>query len=102
MEPATAPKAAFSGNKYHRRIFGLKAHGHQDVSVMIDVYSVEAAFDVRIPGARHALKKILCGGLRGKGSQLQDFREARDALDRAIEDAEREAGAAGCEKEGKE
>ena len=88
-------KPEFSGNKYHRKIFGLKAHGQQGTSVTIDVYSVLNAYRVTIPGCQHAAKKILCGGLRNKASQLQDLREARDALDRAIEDAEREANLAG-------
>ena len=54
-----------------------------------DGYSVLIAFDVRDPGLQHAAKKILCAGIRGKASRSQDLREARDALDRAIQEAER-------------
>lgn len=77
-----------SGNKYHRRVHGLGAHGGS--SVVIDVYSVFTAFAVTSPPLQHAGKKILCAGIRGKGSKVQDLVEARDALDRAIEDARRE------------
>lgn len=77
-----------SGNKYHREIKGLAAHNGG--SVVVDVYSVLTAFDVRIPGLQHCVKKLLCAGIRGKGSQIQDLKEARNALDRAIEDVENE------------
>lgn len=86
---------AKSGNKYHRRIHELAEHrpaGKTESSITVDVYSVLTAFAVTSPGLQHAAKKILCAGIRGKGSRVQDLREARDALDRAIEDAEREAG----------
>jgi hypothetical protein len=82
-----------SGNKYHRRICGLRAYhgtGALGASVMVDVYSVLTAFAVTCPALQHCAKKVLCAGIRGKGDRLQDLREARDALDRAIEDAERE------------
>ncbi len=78
-----------SGNKYHRKIYGLKAHGGG--FVVVDVYSTITAFAVTGPGAQHAIKKLLCSGIRGKGSRIRDLREARDALDREIEDAERES-----------
>jgi hypothetical protein len=77
-----------SGNKYHRIIYGLKAYGGGYVT--IDVYSALTAFGVTVPGLQHAAKKILCAGIRGKGSRVQDLKEARDALDRAIEDCEHE------------
>lgn len=73
-----------SGNKYHREIHGLVKHGGG--SVIVDIYSVLIAYEVTIPGLQHAAKKILCSGLRNKGTRLQDLTEARDALDRAIED----------------
>jgi hypothetical protein len=46
------------------------------------------AFNVTIPGLQHAIKKLLCAGIRDKGSQLQDLREAKDALTAAIEELE--------------
>lgn len=73
-----------SGNKYHRTIHGLSGG-----EATVDVYSVLLAFVVTCPGRQHAIKKLLCAGIRGKGDEAQDLREARDALDRAIQEAER-------------
>ncbi len=50
-----------------------------------DVYAVLIAFNVSCPARQHAVKKLLCSGIRGKGDCLQDLREARDAIDRAIQ-----------------
>jgi len=71
-----------SGNKYNRTI-----HSKQDrtSSVVADVYSVLDAFDVRCPARAHAIKKLLCSGLRGKGDTMQDLSEAKDAVVRAME-----------------
>lgn len=80
-----------TGNKYHRKIRGLAAYYEAPEAVdtvVIDVYSFLTAFDVRIPGLQHAIKKLACAGIRGKATVLQDLREARDALDRAIEDVQ--------------
>lgn len=77
-----------SGNKYHRKIAGLAVHGGGTATV--DVYSVLTAFQVTIPGLQHAVKKLLCAGIRSKATRLQDLQEARDALDRAIEDVQNE------------
>lgn len=54
-------------------------------SVEADVYAVLKAFAVTCPARAHAVKKLLCAGLRGKGSQVQDLVEARDAVSRAVE-----------------
>lgn len=78
-----------SGNKYHRMIYGLAAYGHQTIGIFVDIYSVLTAYEVTEPGLQHAVKKLLCSGIRGKGDRLQDLREARDALDRAIEECSR-------------
>jgi len=78
-----------SGDKYHRKIAGLAACGGGTVTV--DVYSVLTAFQVTIPGLQHSVKKLLCAGIRNKATRLQDLQEARDALDRAIEDAQNES-----------
>jgi hypothetical protein len=56
-----------SGNKYHRRLIGLGGE-----SVQTDVYRVLTAFGVTAPGLQHAIKKLLCAGLRDKGSTVQD------------------------------
>lgn len=67
-----------SGSKYLRDI-RLTADGK------VDVYAVLLAFDVTCPARQHAIKKLLCSGLRGKGSAEQDLKEASDAIDRAIQ-----------------
>jgi hypothetical protein len=51
----------------------------------LDVYAVLDAFAVTCPARQHAIKKLLCSGLRGKGDVLQDLQEAGDAVARAIQ-----------------
>lgn len=70
-----------SGSKYLRAVRGA-VNGE---SVAVDVYAVLVAFGVTCPATAHACKKLLLAGLRGKGSRVQDLREARDAISRAIE-----------------
>lgn len=62
-----------SGNKYHRRIPSVEDIGGSTIG---DVYSVLEAFQVTCPARQHAIKKLLCAGLRGKGDSLQDLRVA--------------------------
>ena len=69
-----------SGNKYIRPMPSCKNHEEYTES---DVYCVIEAFAVTCPGRQHALKKILCSGIRGKGDELQDIQEAIDALEQA-------------------
>ena len=69
-----------SGEKYVRKIYELD----QCDSVFVDVYSVLVAFKVTCPARAHAIKKLLCAGLRGKGDEAQDLSEAYDAIKRAI------------------
>ena len=66
-----------SGSKYLRSI--------QTVDSRVDVYAVIEAFAVTCPARQHAVKKLLCAGIRGKGGEAQDLAEARDAVDRAIQ-----------------
>ena len=68
--------AEFSGNKYHRSIKCIKSKA---LSV-VDVYAVLRAFNVTEPALQHAIKKLLCAGIRGKGGLLQDLTEAIDAI----------------------
>ena len=70
-----------SGNKYHRKIKSVEGIAG---FITADVYSVLEAFEVACPARQHAIKKLLCSGLRGKGDTMQDLSEARDAVDRAI------------------
>lgn len=67
-----------SGSKYLRSMTSL-------VDGKADVYAVLEAFDVRCPARQHAIKKLLCCGLRGKATTEQDLLEARDAIDRAVQ-----------------
>ena len=50
-----------------------------------DVYAVLDAFNVICPARQHAIKKLLCAGLRGKGDAGQDLSEALDAVSRSIQ-----------------
>ncbi|MEM7503376.1 MAG: hypothetical protein AAF417_15080 [Pseudomonadota bacterium] len=69
-----------SGSKYLRRLTPVPT-----TDGLVDVYSVLDGFDVTCPATAHAVKKLLCAGVRGKGDLTQDLHEARDAIDRAIE-----------------
>jgi len=51
----------------------------------VDVYDVLKAFDVRCPAMQHAIKKMLCSGLRGYKDTEQDKREAIASIIRSIE-----------------
>ena len=75
----------FSGNKYHRRLLGLCG-----TVATTDVYRVLTAFDVTSPPIQHCVKKLLCAGLRGKGSEVQDLEEARDAITARLLEIEQE------------
>jgi hypothetical protein len=67
-----------SGSKYLRPMTCL-------VDGRADVYAVLEAFEVTCPARQHAIKKLLCAGIRGKGNEAQDLTEARDAVDRAMQ-----------------
>ena len=72
-----------SGSKYLREMKHL-------VDGKADVYAVIVAFAVTCPARAHAIKKLLCSGIRGKGDVLQDLREARDAIRKKLEEFGRE------------
>jgi hypothetical protein len=67
-------------NKYIRRI-----NGTDNTAANVDVYAVLEAFGVHCSARQHAVKKLLCSGIRGKGDTLQDLTEAGKSIDRAIE-----------------
>ncbi len=67
-----------SGTKYLRE---LVCH----IGGKIDVYAVLDAFGVVCPARQHAIKKLLCAGIRGKADTMQDLSEAKDAISRAIQ-----------------
>jgi hypothetical protein len=80
IDKPQADSVNHSGSKYLRDV--------QLIGGKIDVYAVLVAFGVSCPARQHAIKKLLCAGLRGKGDELQDLHEAGDAIDRAIQIAE--------------
>jgi len=66
--------------KYNRQIKGFCG-----TTVIVDVYRVLRAFNVVEPEIQHALKKLLCAGLRGKNNRENDLKEAILSIEKAIE-----------------
>jgi hypothetical protein len=66
-------------NKYNRTI---KKGGKQ---VVVDVYDVLEAFDVKCPALQHLIKKALCVGIRGHKDEEQDLEDIFNSVNRAIE-----------------
>lgn len=62
-------------NKYLRDLKGIQ----------VDVYDVLKAFEVTNPATQHAIKKLLCTGIRGYKDGLTDLRESLQSIERAIE-----------------
>lgn len=77
-------KKAHSGNKYKRKI-------PKDEDGYSDIYDVLYAYGVKSHPRAHAIKKLLCSGVRGKGSEEQDVSEAGDAVKRDLDQIRREA-----------
>lgn len=69
------------GTKYLRTIYSAI----DSASISVDVYAVLEAFGVTCPARQHAIKKLLCAGLRDKGNQSDDLIGAEEAVSRAIE-----------------
>ena len=63
-------------NHYFRNVAHLEA---------LDVYRVLQLFCVTDPCLQHAIKKLLCAGVRGVKDQSKDIQEAIDALNRSLE-----------------
>jgi hypothetical protein len=88
MRPEPEPSEPV--HKYHRRITHTLERGAiiqtgDRVTITVDVYDVLKAFDVRCPAIQHAVKKLLCAGIRGHKDRRQDLTEARASIGRAIE-----------------
>ncbi len=66
------------GNKYHRTIYGLCG-----TPVKVDVYRVSDAFPTGSVPIDHAVKKMLCAGLRGHKDKLTDIDNAIESLQAA-------------------
>lgn len=80
--------ASHSGNKYIRRIVSCTDH---KTATLVDVYAVLKAFNVTCPATAHAVKKLLCTGVRGKADAATDLSEARDAITRAMQMVEKDS-----------
>lgn len=63
-------------NKYSRQI---------KPNVFVDVYDVLRAFDVTDPCLSHLAKKALCAGLRVHKNRLEDLKDIKASVERAIE-----------------
>lgn len=68
-------------SKYKREVPCIESPNR----AIVDVYSVLVAFNVTCPARAHAIKKLLCAGIRGKGDSLQDLQETKVAVERAIQ-----------------
>ena len=73
------------GSKYHRTITQTLPGDTHGLSVTVDVYDVLQAFGVTCPATQHAVKKLLCAGLRGGKSAEQDIDEAANSCRRALQ-----------------
>lgn len=67
-------------SKYNREIIGIDG-----TVTTVDVYRVLDAFGVSDPATQHAIKKMLCTGLRGHKDYLTDLNDSIDSLRRAKE-----------------
>ena len=75
-----------ASTKYNREILGLDGR-----KALVDVYRVLVAFAITDPELQHALKKLLCLGIRGKGDYRQDLDEAVLSLKKLQERKEQES-----------
>ena len=67
-------------NKYEREI--SDRYGN---TCRVDVYDVLKAYDVTCSATQHAVKKLLCTGIRGHKDGATDLIEAKESIERAIE-----------------
>lgn len=67
-------------SKYDREIIGIDG-----TVTTVDVYRVLDAFGVTDPATQHAIKKMLCMGLRGHKDYLTDLNDSIESLQKAKE-----------------
>lgn len=65
--------------KYDRKIWDK----YEDRHAVVDVYRVLDAFGVTCPATAHAIKKLLCAGIRGHKDMEQDLNEAAQSIEEA-------------------
>jgi hypothetical protein len=76
----TQELARAAHNKYERELTDRFSN-----TCIVDVYDVLVAFNVTCPAIQHAVKKLLCTGIRGHKDSAQDLLEAKESITRAIE-----------------
>lgn len=81
MSHDSLPQDPVLRHKYDRIIHD-KYTGQQ---IVVDVYSVLEAFGEPEAPIAHAIKKLLCAGLRNKGTRLQDLEESIPSIQRVID-----------------
>lgn len=64
-------------SKYEREIIGLNGE-----RAIVDVYRTLSAFNVTDPACQHAIKKLLCMGLRGHKDVITDLDDEIDSLNK--------------------
>ena len=67
-------------SKYDREIIGIDG-----TVTTVDVYRVLDAFGVSDPATQHAVKKMLCMGLRGHKDYMTDLNDSIESLQKAKE-----------------
>lgn len=72
-------------SKYTRKITQTLADEDQGFTIDVDVYDVLRAFNVTDPAIQHAIKKLLCTGIRGHKDSRQDLEEAIQSIERALD-----------------
>jgi hypothetical protein len=72
-------------SKYTREITQTLADEDQGFTISVDVYDVLRAFNVTDPAIQHAVKKLLCTGIRGHKDTRQDLEEAIQSIERALD-----------------
>jgi hypothetical protein len=72
------------GDKYKRKLWYQDETGAKRF-ILIDVYDVISSFQVDCAALSHAIKKLLCPGVRGHKTREQDLREAIVSIERAID-----------------
>jgi hypothetical protein len=72
-------------SRYTRQITQTLADEDQGFTISVDVYDVLRAFSVTDPAIQHAVKKLLCTGIRGHKDTRQDLQEAIQSIQRALD-----------------
>ena len=84
------------GNKYDRKLWDK----YEDRHCVVDVYRVLDAFQVTCPATAHAVKKLLCAGIRGHKDNEQDLDEAAQSIEEARQMLKQKRRAAGGKNDG--